>query len=349
MGRVSGQVIEEGTNTPVVGADVLLVLDSEHSMLAAPLPSSVTDRDGRYRVDNLPAGRYRIAALKEGFAPPMEPATMQMFEVAAGQDLDDLTVSLRRGGAMAGRVLDPLGQPLVEISVMALLKRLNSSDRRAGPAFSGAPVLMPSGLSQTNHLGEFRVSGLWPGEYLIAADARSKFGQAPRSHSATTMASTFFPETADVSAAQPVTVQGDETVRDLTIRLVSVPAFRVSGVVVDEAAAPVGDAMVMLKDGPGGTDAILSLAMGPRGMSPSDAAGRFAFEDVPAGSYTLRASYGSGSGGFFFVGDDFIIDGDGTPRAGPSRPRPAPEPGTIEVTIENANVSDLKIVVPGNR
>jgi hypothetical protein len=82
-------------------------------------------------------------------------------------------------------------------------------------------------------------------------------------------------------------------------------------------------------------------------MSQSDASGRFAFGEVPAGSYTLRAS--DGPGGFFGITEDFIIDGGGTPRTGPGRPRPAPEPGTIEVTIENANVSDLKIVVPGNR
>jgi hypothetical protein len=162
----------------------------------------VTDRDGRYQFDSLPAGRYRIAALKEGFAPPMEPATMQMFEVEAGQDLDDLTVSLRRGGAIAGRVLDPLGQPLAEVSVAALLKRLNPNDRATGPVSSGAPVLMPSGQSQTNHLGEFRILGLSPGDYLIAADARSKFGGAARSFSATTAGSLPLATTSSSMAAE---------------------------------------------------------------------------------------------------------------------------------------------------
>lgn len=344
MGRVSGQVIEDSTNAPIAGAVVFVVLDGEYSTPAGALPESVTDRDGRYHFDTLPAGRYRIAAQKAGFEPPMEPLTMQMFEVAAGQTLEGLTVSLRRGGVIAGRVLDPLGQPLAEGSVTALLKRLSSNDRPAGLTSSGTPLLIPSGHSQTNDLGEFRIFGLSPGEYVIMADTRSPFDRAARASSATTtMTSTFFPGTADVSAAQVVTVQAGQTVSDVTIRLINVPAFQVSGVVVDEAGAPLAGAMVMLMDGPG--DSLFSLATGPRGMSQSDAGGRFSFGEVPAGSYTLQAS--GGGGGFFGISGDFIIDSSGTPRAGPSRPRP-PVPGTIEVSVRNANVTDLKLVMPGS-
>jgi hypothetical protein len=348
MGRVSGQVIEDGTNAPVAGAFVFVVLDDETSTPADSLPSSVTDRDGRYQFETLPAARYRIAALKDGFVAPLDPSTMQMFEVAAGQTLDGLTVSLRRGGVIAGHVLDPLGQPLAEAGVTALLKRLNSNDRPPGLTLSAAPVLMPSGQSQTNRLGEFKISGLWPGEYVISANAQSQFGGPAKSSSATTiMISTFYPGTADISAAQAVTVQSDETVSDLTIRLVNVPAFNVSGVVVDEAGAPVANAMVMLMDGSRGADLLLSLTMGPRGMSQSDSSGRFAFSDVPAGSYTLRADVGGV--GFFAISGDFVIDGGGTPRTVTSGPDRAPAPGTIEVIVENADVSDLKIVVVGSQ
>jgi hypothetical protein len=80
-------------------------------------------------------------------------------------------------------------------------------------------------------------------------------------------------------------------------------------------------------------------------MSQSDAGGRFTFGDVPAGAYTLRADAG-GVGAFSFR-DTFGIDSDGTPRGDPSRPEPAREPGTIEVTVDNADVSDLRIVVAG--
>jgi hypothetical protein len=105
--------------------------------------------------------------------------------------------------------------------------------------------------------------------------------------------------------------------------------------------------MVMLMAGPRGADLLLSLTMGPRGMTQSDSSGRFTFGDVPAGSYTLRADVGGG-GGFFAIRGDFVIDRGGTPRAGPS-PSFAPAPGTIEVTLENANVSDLRIVVAGSQ
>src|SRR5438067_5461401 len=164
MARVSGQVIEEGTNTPVAGARVFVVPDDERSATADAPPASVTDRDGRYQLDALPAGRYRIAAQKADFAPPLDPSTMQIFEVADGEALDNVVVSLQRGGVITGRVLDPLGQPAANVRVTALLKRLNSSDRPAGQTWDGAPLLMPSGQGQTSDGGQFRILGLWPGE-----------------------------------------------------------------------------------------------------------------------------------------------------------------------------------------
>ena len=352
MSRISGQVIEDGTNAPVADARVYVILDDERAAPDGFPPEALelSDRDGRYQFDMLTPGRYHIAAQKNGFAPPMDPSTMQIFEVAAGQVLDGLTVSLRRGGAFAGRVLDPQRQPIANVGVTALLKRLNRNDQPAGVASSGPPLLMPSGQSQTNDLGEFRIFGLWPGEYVIVATAQSKFGGAPtQPAAATTTTATFFPGTADVSAARAVAVQSDETVSDLIIPLVSVPAFKISGVVVDGAGAPVANAMVMLMGGQRGTDLLLSLVVGSALMSQSDADGRFTLRNVPAGAFTLRADAGLGGAGAFGFTDAFNIDSDGTPRGDPNRPKPAREPGTIEVTVDNADVSDFRIVVTGSQ
>jgi protocatechuate 3,4-dioxygenase beta subunit len=329
MARVSGQVIEEGTNTPVAGARVFVVLDRNLSAPAGPPLESMTDQDGRYHIDTLSAGRSSIGAQKDGFAPSLEPSTKQMFEVAAGQAVDGLTVTLRRGGVINGRVLDSPGQPLTAADVLALLKRLNSDDRTAGsddrparPTSSGAPLLIPFGQSRTNDLGEFQISGLPPGEYLIAANPNREFGGTATSSPATSS-------------------PGMST---MTIRLVTVAAFQVSGIVVDDAGFPMADVMVRLEDGRSERDPLLSLSMGPDRTSQSDASGRFTLSNVAPGSYTLRAD--RDYVGAFATFADFFFDSNGTPRAGSSRSTPARAAGTIEVTVENANVTDLRIIVP---
>ena len=161
MTRVSGQVIEDGTNTPVAGARMFVLPDDERAAADGFLPEAFSDRDGHYRFDSLPAGRYHIAAQKDGFAPPMDPSTMQMFEVAAGQVLDGLTVSLRRGGAFAGRVLDPQGQPIANVGVTALLKRLNRSDPPAGVLVrpANAHAVRPWPDERSRRVPDLR---LWP-------------------------------------------------------------------------------------------------------------------------------------------------------------------------------------------
>src|SRR5207302_9231948 len=106
-------------------------------------------------------------------------------------------------------------------------------------------------------------------------------GRATSPSAVTAMTSTFFPGTADVSAAQPVTVQSGETVNDLTIQLVTVPSFQVSGMVVGKGGNPVADARVILWEA-AGTDSLLALIMGPRGMSQSDTSGRFVLGGIPA-------------------------------------------------------------------
>lgn len=64
---------------------------------------------------------------------------------------------------------------------------------------------------------------------------------------------------------------------------------------------------------------------------------------------TRCADGGFGIGGFALGFTDTVgIGSDGTPRSDPNRPKPVREPGTIEVTVDNADISDLEIVVAGS-
>ena len=87
------------------------------------------------------------------------------------------SLHLQKGGVIAGRVLDVNGEPMADARVMAL-RRIDSNPAARGGV---APRLMPAPGQgqQTNDIGEFRVSGLAPGEYFIAASPRlSPFGDA---------------------------------------------------------------------------------------------------------------------------------------------------------------------------
>ena len=95
-----------------------------------------------------------------------------------------------------------------------------------------------------------------------------------------------------------------------------------------------------------GRDAdLFSFRSGPRG-GQSDDVGQFTIAGVPAGSYLLSAG---GGGGVFGSSDEIFIDSTGTPRARPASSTPAPEPGTIEVTVRDGNVTGLRLIVHKSR
>lgn len=172
-GRISGRVTLEGANTPVAGARIMLMPAMPAGRPAGrpagpmgPPPQTLTDQEGRFAFERLTPGTYRIDAQKTGYAPLLDLSRARTVEVGAGQAIDGVDLQLQRGAVIAGKLLDPAGDPLPEARVMAL--------RRVSPP-GAPPRLMPAfGPGQpTNDLGEFRVSGLPPGEYFVAAMPRS--------------------------------------------------------------------------------------------------------------------------------------------------------------------------------
>lgn len=68
-GRISGRVTFEGTNTPVAGAEITLLLVREPPQ---PPPSPIftkTDQGGRFVFDGVAPDAYYIDAEKTGYSP----------------------------------------------------------------------------------------------------------------------------------------------------------------------------------------------------------------------------------------------------------------------------------------
>ncbi len=230
---------------------------------------------------------------------------------------------------------------MIDAQVMALTS-LGAYDGAPG----AAPRLVPAGQStQTNDLGEFRIFGLPPGEYLVAANVPRNGPPMALFASAQTNAAgpraggvlTYYPETADPLAAQPVTLAPGQIVTGINIRLLTAPSFRVSGAVVDDQGSAVAGAMVTVLP-----DVRRSVSLhGLGGQGRSDANGRFVVSGLTAGSYramavvpmTMSASPdpagGAGAGAAVFFGQQLQMS--------PS--------GQLEVTIADEDIEDLQIVV----
>lgn len=335
-GRIAGRVTVEGANTPVPSARVMLFPVGRPSGPIGLPPQALTDQEGRFAFEGLAPGEYRVDVQKAGFAPLFSLGTRpSTIQVSAGQAVDDVRVQIQRGGVITGKVLDPSGEPFTDGRIMAM-RRAPGPEGGAAPRFIPAPI---QGQQQTNDLGEFRVSGLGPGEYFVAAmrGPSGPGGPTPAAESngsaRVTLATTFYPGTTDPAVAQPVTVEAGKEVSNLIFTMQSAPAFQVSGFVVDENGAPVARAMVMLIGDPRS-----GMFTGPAGNTQTQDNGVFVIGDIPAGSYRVTAtvpmtfSTVGVNGG---VGGTFTTFSSGV--GGSIQP--------AEIVVTDADVTDVRVVV----
>jgi hypothetical protein len=130
--------------------------------------SAITDETGRFAVTGLPAGAYTVTGRKAAFIDgaygatrPGRPGTP--IVIAAGQRAD-VRVFLARGGVVTGTIRDDVGRPRANVLVGAI----NTRTTRLDQFFSSVPH------ARTDDRGVYRVFGLTPGDYVIAAFQRPR-------------------------------------------------------------------------------------------------------------------------------------------------------------------------------
>jgi hypothetical protein len=284
---IYGRITTADSGTPIRRAEVRALNDRGITRMAT------SDADGRYELRDMPAGAYRVTVSKSGFVTVSfgqrgTAEAAKTIDLAEGQRVA-ANMSLPRGSAIAGRILDDAGEPVADVRVQALRSRMAEGRRR----------LQPAGvIDTTDDTGSFRLFGLEPGEYYVTAmiqsptpeDARMSAVTGPLRGDVKFSVPVFFPGVTSQEQAQPVFLtSGSEARAD--IFLAPLRTARVSGVVLTSSGTPGGDALVELR-----SDALnmgFSAAYaGPPPMSISahaDPDGTFELPNVAPGSYTLIA------------------------------------------------------------
>jgi protocatechuate 3,4-dioxygenase beta subunit len=301
-GAIEGRVLDAQSQEPLRRAVV--------ELSAAELPRPLTTRtgaDGRYAFGDLPAGRYTVRVSKPRYLPleygqrrPFEPGRRILLEPRAR--LQDVDMLLPRAGVVAGRVLEPSGDPIERVWVQLFRVGYTDGQRR----------LVSAGRAVSNDIGEYRLSGLAPGEYYLFAREMA-VPPGPYVHDTIGYANTFYPGVRTVEEAERLTVGLGQELLNMDVTMPVARAATLSGRVVRVDGTPVPSVRVSLLDG-----TYSGSAGNVSGGAPTDADGRFRIAGVGAGSYQLAAD---------------VRDG------------PAPGRGVLPVDVVGADQPGLTIVV----
>jgi Carboxypeptidase regulatory-like domain len=278
-GRVVGQVVEQGQNTPIAGARINMLPAGRPATLPPPMYETTTDAEGRFALEYVPPGEYRLQASKAGYAMPTLDVPPPTVDVSTGQTPANVSIALVLGGAIAGRVLDASGEPQTEVQVMAVRRLQN-----------GPPMPVPIGRNaQTDDLGMYRLYGLPPGQYYVEVSPRPQFGLFNvTSARATVTIPTYYPAARTADTAQAIAVTAGETIKDVDIRVIETAAYQISGTVIGESGAPVAGAAVSVEPDRNPASG-MPIMFGPPSNVRTNADGTFAVPNLAPGTYHVSA------------------------------------------------------------
>jgi protocatechuate 3,4-dioxygenase beta subunit len=268
---VTGVVLDSLTGTPLRRARVALSgpENPAASVRFRPAPvqcyGTMTDDQGQFSFDGLPAGKYYIAADHNGHLDEGGPPTV--LDLGTERPYH-VRLKLAPQAVITGRVVDRDGNPVYKAAVSA-------TSGRWGRA------------TLTDDRGQFRIAGLRDGQYIVKAEI-DYLGSPPvglqDGTTAINYGTTYYPGTLNQSAAAPMhAVEGAE-IRGLAVQLLATPVLHVAGSVL--GATGLKGAMVSMRARDG-----QDTFAGSGYVSASN--GAFAIWRVRPGKYYLEAQYAS--------------------------------------------------------
>jgi protocatechuate 3,4-dioxygenase beta subunit len=271
---------------------------------------STTDSDGVYRLEGLPAGKYRVAPSAPALVSTDVNSTGEIT-VAEGAAAEGVDFALSLGGVITGKITDSEGRPVIGQRIS--LKPLDKTEAAAD--YGSAAGMLGNRMYATDDRGVYRIFGLRPGRYIISAgkDVMSAFlSQGPK------RIQTFYPSVTDETKAKPVQVTAGSEAAGVDIQFsASDNGVVVSGRVVDsEKSTPIANAMVAYSKAPKTPADIVTNtedagSFMPGGFTTTNDKGEFRFASVAPGNYKLEArpiGAIAGTGGSQFYADPLVFE-----------------------------------------
>lgn len=274
---VEGEVFDYEAREPVAGARVTL------SPAAPGVLGVLTDAAGHFRLSNLPAGSYQIAASRFGYS-----RGLQQVSISKGESATKVRVYLYRDMVVSGKVLDQDGWP-----VLGAVLQLGFFSKPDGEHLE----FHATGSVSTDDLGEYRFYNLQLRQYYMRALP------GPLTNWDDHYVPTYYPGVANPADAVVVGGTGSHIA---DIRLARVDGVHVRGrALFPKATVPRAwsvSSVVTLAPVPqsGATFSGRLLVYGPNGS--------FDFYPVPAGQYIVTVMHRYGES-LAFRGQDSVAVG----------------------------------------
>ena len=274
---IRGRVL--GPAGPLAGAEVRLTGDAIRTV-----PPAYSDPLGQYEFLNLPAGNYIVSARKSRYLPREfgQDGTADhgtRLTLAADERRDRADIRLPRTSAIAGQITDEYGDPVEGLTIRLQRIRFVSGRRRL--------VDVPGASnSRTDDHGHYRIFGLQPGSYAVAAYAGQLVLGQPDVADIPGYATTYFPGTASPPELRLVAVPASQELDGVNFSLSRIPTATVSGVALNSTGEPITGGLVLASSRR--SAAVATSPVGARIQSD----GSFAFPNVGPGQYVIQAYRG---------------------------------------------------------
>jgi hypothetical protein len=315
---ITGVVLNDRTGLPLARAHVVLT-PGQSGLNAVGVD---TDDKGSFEIRDVEAGRYSLVASRDGYlassAVLMGTVRLpQTFVIGSKEAVANLTFRLRPFAVMAGRISFEDGEAAMNIRVEAY--REYRSHLRHGYLLVTSTV--------TNDRGEYRMFGLHPGSYIVAAAEESAQALNKQIH-APQYTTTFYLNATKLSEAVPVKVDYGQEINGVDLSLARVRKVSIRGSVISGQTGDAVAASISLQR----LDAHNTASIAVTVPATFDRDHRFELRDITPGPYIIWAE--SAEGGKAMVGHAPLTVGEA-------------DIDNVALTIEGERPASAVLVVAG--